>query len=69
MAENRRGTERRVPAARRLSKAADVPKDEVGQGAGPVAAADVEATSLAMRPRALLRLSRLSLVVSVASLG
>lgn len=54
MAENRRGTERRVPAARRLSKAADVPKDEVGQGAGPVAAADVEATSLAMRPRARL---------------
>lgn len=48
MAENRRGTERRVPAASHLSKAADVPKDEVGQGSA--AAAVVEAAPPAMRP-------------------
>lgn len=56
MAENRRGTERRIVAAdRRLYKAADVPKDEVGQGVF-VAAADAEATTPplpAMRPHAL----------------
>lgn len=54
-AENRRGTERRILAERRLSKAADVLKGEVGQGVGSVTAVDAEETPPA---------SQLSLVVN-----